>query len=318
MIPLLRPQDFHYVLQDFYTIFIQNGKYSVDSFFFLSGFLGTFSLWRSIQKIGDRPLVYIPMSYLTRFLRLAPMMMFVTMIWMTLLDQLPFGYHVDSRSAKYSACTDQWYKILFFYANLTITRTDESQQHCMPHLWYLQCDMQMFLLLPVLLWIFSKRKVWGLIASIFPIAICMAIRMYYAFYYDFVANANVPPYPSKHGGNQATDSYYKPWTRMSVYFVAVLLALNMIIIDESRKQKFVLRAWQYWSCILMAAFIMLSLVVWPYQDVEDAPDDRWRHTANQMYYALGGQGGPAWVCSSCCHSLLQKHRKNVTIHGLSE
>ena len=82
MIPLLRPQDFHYVLQDFYTIFIQNGKYSVDSFFFLSGFLGTFSLWRSIslQFLAYRPLVYIPMSYLTRFLRLAPMMMFVTMI----------------------------------------------------------------------------------------------------------------------------------------------------------------------------------------------------------------------------------------------
>merc|ERR1719334_2630922 len=46
--------------------------------------------------------------------------------------------------------------------------------------------------------------------------------------------------------------------------------------------------------MVMAAFIMLSLVVWPYQDVENAPEDRWGHTANRMYYALAGQGGPAW------------------------
>merc|ERR1719242_1867570 len=45
---------------------------------------------------------------------------------------------------------------------------------------------------------------------------------------------------------------------------------------------------------LMAAFIMLSLVIWPYQDVKDLPDGRWGKTANSMYYALGGQGGPAW------------------------
>ena len=81
---------------------------------------------------------------------------------------------------------------------------------------------------------------------------------------------------------------------MSVYFIAVALAMLMMIIDEMRDQKLVLKAWQYWSCILMAAFIMLSLVVWPYQDVENLPDDRWGKTANSFYYALSR---PAWVCN---------------------
>merc|ERR1719464_1729653 len=58
------------------------------------------------------------------------------------------------------------------------------------------------------------------------------------------------------------------------------------MIDEGYGHKFVLKAWQYWSCILMAAFIMLSLVVWPYQDVENTPEDRWSDTANELYYAL--------------------------------
>merc|ERR1719150_1254878 len=36
----------------------------------------------------------------------------------------------------------------------------------------------------------------------------------------------------------------------------------------------------------MAAFIMLPLMFWPYQDVRDVPDHRWGKTANSMYYAL--------------------------------
>ena len=82
--------DFHYLVQDFPMIFIQYAFYAVDTFFFLSGLLATGSIYRQIKKLGDKPLIYIPMSYLARFLRLAPMMMFATLIQMTLLDQM--GY----------------------------------------------------------------------------------------------------------------------------------------------------------------------------------------------------------------------------------
>jgi len=81
---------------------------------------------------------------------------------------------------------------------------------------------------------------------------------------------------------------------MSVYFTAVVLAMTMIIIDEKMKRngdKFVLKAWQYWSCMLMAAFMMLSCVVWPYQDVENLPNGRWGKTAQSFFYALSR---PTW------------------------
>merc|ERR550525_348431 len=160
----------------------------------------------------------------------------------------------------------------------------------MGHLWYIQVDMQLFLLLPFLLWIFRKHNVAGLISSSVLVVICLIIRLYYGFHYEFVANSNAPPYPAVHDGNQGSDSYFKPWTRMGTYFVAVLLAFAMIMID-GQKDKFVLRAWQYWSCILLSAFILCSLVMWPYQDVQHLPDDRWGHTANSMYYALSR---PVW------------------------
>jgi len=61
---------------------------------------------------------------------------------------------------------------------------------------------------------------------------------------------------------------------MSIYFIGVALAMWMTTIDE-KKNRFALKSWQYWLCMLMAA------------------DGRWGKTANSMYYALGGQGGPA-------------------------
>ena len=204
----------------------------------------------------------------------------------------------------YDFCKDEWYKILFFYANLTLTRDDMSAQQCMGWLWYIQCDMQMFLLLPILLWIFTKSKMWGVISSFIPVVICVIWRLVYGFYYEFSANymfEMVGLNPAKNDGNLANDSYFKPWTRMAPYFIAVTLAFVMEIIDERVKQnneRFVLKAWQYWSCMAMAAFIMLSLVVWPYQDVENIPADRWNQTANSFYYALSR---PAWVCHVGCH-----------------
>ena len=304
------PESYHYVANDFYALFLMYAFYGVESFFFLSGLLATLSLYRGVRKYGNM-LSFMMMSYLMRFLRIAPMMMFTTMIWMTVLDQLPYGYHVQSRHEHYDQCKDQWYKILFFYGNLTLNEDNEqTEQACMPHLWYLQCDMQMFLLLPVLLWIFSKRKVYGLIAATIPIVICLAIRIHYAFHYDFVANSIMKPYTAQHDKDQSSDSHFKPWTLMGVYFVAVALAMIMILIDESRKQKFVLKAWQYWACISMAAFIMLSLVFWPHQDLDNAPEDRWSHTANRMYYTFGGT---AWVCHFLFFSVLCFQGANVTI-----
>jgi len=213
--------------------------------------------------------------------------MFVLLMFATLQDQLASGYKVTSRTEHFDACSDEWYKVLFFYANLA------EDQECMGHLWFLQCDMQMFLLLPILMWIFTKSKIWGIVSSFIPIITCLIIRFVYGFYYEFTANTFLPAYDSANGGEWGNDSYFKPWTWMSTYFIGVALAMWMIMIDE-KKQKFVIKAWQYWSCMLMAAFIMMSLMFWPYQDVKDLPNGRWGKTANSMYYALGGQGGPAW------------------------
>eukprot|EP00483_Globobulimina_turgida_P002898 UN02903 len=228
------------------------------------------------------------MVFLMRLLRIVPMMMYTTAIQWQISDQISYGYHVTSRSTFTGFCNDDWYKVLFFYANLTDPASSASK--CMGQLWYIQCDVQMFLLLPFMVLVFCYNKFYGLLSSLLPIVVCLIIRFYYAFYYHFTANQIYPGFPPIHGGDQMSLSYTQPWTRMSVYFIGVALMFIFLILDEQNK-RFVLCKSHYFVVILLASFIMLALVIWPYQDVEHVPNNPWSLLSHQFYFALSR---PAW------------------------
>eukprot|EP01083_Nonionella_stella_P237265 832495_1 len=149
-------KQYPYVFTQFYMMIAEYGFFSVDSFYYLSGFLAAFALYRQINKYGNKVIrmsyLWIPLSYLHRFLRIFPMMAFILFVQWFVADQLPYGYRVTSRDINNDLCKDSWYKVLFFYANLEKDMTDLG---CMGHLWYIQCDMQMFLFLPWVLLLFK-------------------------------------------------------------------------------------------------------------------------------------------------------------------
>lgn len=280
--------------------------------FFFIVYIAAFSIWRQLSKYKGNKVwrlcyLWIPLSYLSRLLRIVPMMMYTTAIQWQLSDQLSGGYHVTSRDTYTNYCNNDWYKILFFYANLEVTSNAETEAlACMGHLWYIQCDMQMFLFLPWILLIFAVNKVYGICASFIPILVCIIIRIYYGFHYDFVANQLYPAYPPKNGGSQQNDSYFQPWTRMSVYFIGVMAMLIIITIDNKIKN-FKLNKSIYFALMILSGFIMCCLVFWPYEDVKDAPEKRWSLLSNQIYYALGR---PAWGVALAIMAFALKYRDN--------
>merc|ERR1712087_216394 len=76
------------------------------------------------------------------------------------------------------------------------------------------------------------------------------------------------------------------------YFCGVILALLMVIIESrTNVQDFVLARWQHFVMMVIAGFLMLSIVVWPFDDVKKAPDQRWDIAANSWYSAFAQ---PAW------------------------
>ena len=77
------------------------------------------------------------------------------------------------------------------------------------------------------------------------------------------------------------------------YFCGVSLALLMVIIEgKYNSTDFVLFRWQYFVVMVLAGFMMLSVVVWPFEDVKAAPEERWNVDSNSWYSAFAQ---PSWV-----------------------
>jgi len=278
-----------YVFSKVYTQLAQYGFFSVDSFFFLSGFLATFGIYRGLARFGSKALqlwhVWVPMVYVNRVLRLVPMMFFALCVQWFVADQIPYGYHVSSRSLGAEMCEDNWYKVMFFYANLMPGATDQG---CMGHLWYLQCDLQMFMILPFIVMAFKWKRAWGLAFAMLLFLVGVAVRTYFAVHYHFGANFLLPATEFINGGDQR-EQYFKPWGRMSPYYIGVFA---MLLILTLKDLKFQIRGRRpFFSLMTVACFILAALVFWPYEDVKDAPEERWSLVSNQVYYALSR---PAW------------------------
>lgn len=285
--------DYRYQINDLYLTIITQGFFAVDTFFWLSGLLGALSIYKLIKKKYKliQFYIFVPLLYVIRYLRLAPIMIYVTLLNWKIIDQLPYSYHVISRDTYSNYCSQAWYKIFFLYANLD---SDTATSDCMGQLWYVQCDYQMFLALPFVIMIFVYKPILGIGSAALLFIACCVCRTYEAFYYHFAANIIYPSIKPLHNANVSTIEYTTPWDRMGPYWAGVLLAFLFILINENEKnknKKFQLTYCHYWFLQLIAAFILLCVAFWPYQDVVDAPSNRWGLHSNVIY---NGLSCPAW------------------------
>lgn len=130
-------------------VFVQ-GPLSVDSFFFLSGFLGTYLCIKKLKlKDGNLPklLSKVPWIYILRWLRLAIPLIFV-MLWMIGIS--PLLYLMGPRHPAPPNCI----KENFIYNMLFVVRDaysglDGLMNICVGQTWYLQVDMRVFLFIPI-------------------------------------------------------------------------------------------------------------------------------------------------------------------------
>ena len=234
------------------------------------------------------------MSILIRYLRITPMMMYVTALNWKINDQLFWSYMDPDRDRYNHDCTHSWASILFFYQNFTSDAKDHNV--CMVQLWYLQCDMQMFLLLPFLCLIYRYNKKIGILASIIPTITCIIIRIYYAQYYNFGYSVWFQSHKLKHGGDVPKYSYNKPWTRMAPYFIGVTTMFVVTYINDNY-QGFKISRILYWVLLILSGTILTLMVFLPYDDTKEKPLHYWSSFSDSFLYAIDR---PLWGFGITC------------------
>ena len=192
---------------------ITGGVFAVDVFFFLSAFLGSYLM---LLKFYTKRNMNIPLIYFHRIYRLVIPIAFVIALFLTFMIFLGDGpVWNTSLESQIEGCREQWWETLLFIGNLIPYNTGMKWLNW---LWYIQNDMQFFLLLPFQIWLYKKHRYLGYsLAYFILIGSCIT---------SFIISAvnkmsiNVIAEP-----NYWVLLYMRPWARINAYQVGVIFGM---------------------------------------------------------------------------------------------
>eukprot|EP01052_Picozoa_sp_SAG31_P021520 SAG31_NODE_1669_length_7575_cov_2.213483_4_plen_460_part_00 len=273
------------------------GFLSVDSFFFLSGFLFMWPQLRS-YSISDStgpgtkmpPSKFYWKTLLLRYLRLTPMYLYVLMIYIYVNPGLGNGPHwhsgLSDMQEEPKFCKELWWTNILYVSNLfpaqLSARTPRNEEGmngegelgCMIQTWYLSNDYQLCIVTPIVAILWKKKKLfaYGFLAAVLFVmhAIILAETMYYSVSVCDMKVDNPPYHESDgappHSGDFQILLYDKPWYRPG-YFVGALLAC--LYIDFQREDGSLppvpggpLAVMVTWAVILFVMFYTSAAANW--------------------------------------------------------
>lgn len=227
---------------------VPGGYFAVDTFFWLSGFLGARTLHSKVKRspilltIKGFSFQLYPLTLLARWLRLSIVyaaLLIFSQTWYRELGRggllwnakFPFvnGVGGCASSIDNDTCKANWWMNLLYINNLF----GSLVQSCFAHTWYLACDMQMFLLVPFLV-LFRERfgRVFGwVVLSLLTLASMVATA-----WVTWNKEEVTDPVLGNIGGTFMQDVYQVSWLRVQPYLVGVGTAW-LLSSFESRRQR---------------------------------------------------------------------------------
>ncbi|KAH8373858.1 nose resistant to fluoxetine protein 6 [Drosophila serrata] len=152
-----------------FSMVLQSGSISVDTFFLLSGLLLVLTSLRELERTSGY--LNVPLMYLHRLVRLTPVLALAVLLFMTLFPRLDSGPLWQQFTGSTQLCSDSWWATLLYVQNYAA-----PGRMCLGHSWYLAVDMQLYILSPILLialhrW--GKRAVGGILLLILLLFGCV-------------------------------------------------------------------------------------------------------------------------------------------------
>ena len=203
---------------------VGNGAFfAVDAFFFLSAFMGGYILLT--KMVPKRGRINYPLLVFHRYYRLIFPIICVTLFISTLFRYFGSGpVWAEMTHRQEARCEKYWWTNLLMVMNLNPwVFVDE----CVGWTWYIGIDFQLFLITPLLVFFYCKRRWLGytsailliLASSAFNYAITVKKHLTFSPMMAIVNGDMEPAY------GYMDDIYSKPWGRMQSYFVGFIFSM---------------------------------------------------------------------------------------------
>ncbi|XP_066994269.2 nose resistant to fluoxetine protein 6 isoform X2 [Anabrus simplex] len=204
---------------------LSNAAFSVDTFFFLSGFLMSYLFYKSrhgrekskmscfsgIKEIG--------LTIIRRYLRLTPA--YLAMVGIAVLNMTWYShtslFHMSERVD--ILCSRYWWRNILYINNFF-----SRDEMCMSWSWYLSNDMQFFIIATCLL--FLSTRYFKLSATILVVMVVGSSLLtgYTSYIYHYI--------PTLDQQLALVEVFYDPpWTRIGPHFVGVATGYLVVQLD---------------------------------------------------------------------------------------
>ncbi|XP_059055552.1 O-acyltransferase like protein-like [Achroia grisella] len=214
--PMHNPLKIAEFIQSFWSLWITAAPITVDTFFVISGILLVYS---TVGKVtGAKLMKNLHLFYLSRFLRLFPVLATCVLLQASLFHRVSDGPAWEAVAQQTLHCRKSWWPTLLYIQNYY-----SPLYMCLPHSWYLAIDFQLFIISPFVLYFVvssNKKTAWITLST------CLIGTLIGATIYNFIMGFKAGPFtlsPIKEGQPDYFTYYYiNPLTRSPPFFVGMI------------------------------------------------------------------------------------------------
>lgn len=251
-------------------------EFSVDSFFWLSGFLVTYL---TVQELQKKNRLNWFLYYFHRVWRLSPAYFYALFFYMCVSVYMSDGpMWPRYMETVQETCGKYWWTNVL-YINNFIPSVWKDQ--CFLWGWYLAVDMQLYIVAPIVFVLYHKSKMVAWVLVVLMIIGTTVINGVFAHQHHFVWNSFDP-------SQYMAMIYGKPYTRAAPWLLGILC--GFLYLEKRQLNKVVVYiGW------VISAIVMLLCVYGPTRQFRNGPTEflpinAWTAPDNLMYFTFAKLG----------------------------
>ncbi|XP_065288957.1 nose resistant to fluoxetine protein 6-like isoform X2 [Dermacentor albipictus] len=219
------------LVEDFMTTLIANAFPSVETFLFISGFLVSYNVQKSLRK-KTRLYFWVPLIILRRYIRLTVPAMFVVGIWL-LLPLMADGPVLNDYKATFlDTCQRGWWTILLHTNNFS-----PFLEMCLGHLWYINIDFQLYVALLFIPLIMIRRPYLGALLAALATVVSCAYTGVVSYLNRYQPTVIFTHTDVSHTIATANEIYFKPFAHVGSFCIGVLLGYYIYVAPKMKLSK---------------------------------------------------------------------------------
>ncbi len=210
--------------------FNYSGTLSVDTFFFISGFLASYMLLLKLDKEQAKGTTkpaykWIPSLYFHRWMRITPAYLYAFFIHWKIAPLLSYGPLAQTVwESNTRPCKGIWWSHFLYLNDLYPWWNQRLGEVCYGHSWYLANDMQYYLLVPLFCLLYRSTRWNGKKLATYAVWACLLCCIITSWVLSIKDHWSPNSWDGVEGDHYREEGFSRPWTRCSSYMIGILFS----------------------------------------------------------------------------------------------